>query len=340
MSGSSEQPASEVSPLASFALHDFAQALAGVLALAYLSGFIVVTAHLGRFGLKDYDAFRVQYLVAGTIVWVTIGLFAYFVGRHVLRIDEDTEECRKLFESVGGKGAGWAAWAFFYTAGELAYRLVVCTFVAGLLLFSLPSTNMLFLVGAIVIGEQLANMILTSAASRHLTQWSFVWIGVFFATTLAGFLLVTERPYRELFFFFCVLAAGLNAYQHQRRHSKNPKLIKAYFIGFGLLVVSGAFGSHFYDRVRPSIGGGAPQVVRLIVDETRMPVELKRSLGVVGDTSTSVDLLAETATEILVGEEPNDDRYKKMFRIKRDLVSAMSFTDPRTPRVQNGKAHE
>ena len=340
MSGSSEQPTSAVSPLASITLQDFAQALAGVLALAYLSGFIVVTAHLGRFGLKDYDAFRVQYLVAGAIVWVTIGLFAYFVGRHVFRIDEDTEEYRKLFESVGGKGSGWAAWAFFYTAGELAYFLGVCTLVAGSLLFFLPSTNTILLAVAIVFGQQLVDMVLTSAASRHLTQWSFVWIGVFFATALAGFLFVVEGPYRELFIFFCVLAAGLNAYQHQRRHSRNPKLIKAYFIGFGLLVVSGAFGSHFYDRVRPSIGGGAPQVVRLIVDETKMPVELKRSLGVVGDTSTSVDLLAETATEILVGEEPSDDRYKKMFRIKRDLVSAMSFADPRTPRVQNGKAHE
>lgn len=331
MSGSSEQPTSAISPLASFTLQDFAQVLAGVLALAYLSGFIVVTAHLGRFGLKDYDAFRVQYLVAGAIIWVIIGLFAYLVGRHVFRIDEDTEKYRKLFESFGGNGAGWAIWAFFFTASELAYFIVICTLVAGSLLFSLPSTNTIFLVGAIAFGQQLVDMALTSPASRHLTQWSFVLIGVFFATALAGFLFAVEGAYLELFIWFCMISAGLYAYHDQRLHSRNPKLIRAYFFGFGLLFVSGVFGEHFYDRVRPSIGGGAPQVVRLIVDEAKMPVELKRSLGVVGDTSTSVYLLSETATEILVGEYPNDGRYKKMFRIKRDLVSAMSFDDPRTP---------
>lgn len=336
MTAPSELPTNPTSPLAKLAFQDFAQTLAGLLAVAYISGFVVVTAHLGRFGLKDYDAFRVQYLVAGAIVWVTIGLFAYFVGRHVFRIDSDTEEYRKLFESVGGKGAGWAAWAFFYTAGELAYFLVVCTLVTGSLLFSLPNTNTIFVAVAIVFGQQLVDMVLTSAASRHLTQWSFVWIGVFFVTALAGFLFVVEGPYRELFFSFCLLAAGLNAYVYQRSHTSRPHLVKAYFLGFGLLVVSGAFGAHFYDRVRPSIGGGAPQVVRLIVDETKMPLELRSSLGVVGNTSKPIDLLAETATEVLVGEAPDHDRYKKMFRIKRDLVIAMSFADPRTPSTPEG----
>jgi hypothetical protein len=327
-----------VSPLTNLAFRDIAQSLAGVLALAYASGFVVVTAHLGRFGLKDYDAFRVQYLVAGAIVWVTIGLFAYFVGRRVLRIDADTEEYIKLFESVGGKGSGWATWAFFYTVGELAYFLVVCTLITGSLLFTLPSTNTLLVVIAIVAGQQLVDMVLNSAASRHLTQWSFVWVGAFFATALAGFLFVADGPYRELFVSLCLLATGLNAYQYQRSHSMNPNLVKAYFVGFGLLVISGAFGAHFYDRVRPSIGGGAPHLVRLIVDETKMPEELKNLLGVEGNTSKPVDLLAGTATEILVGEEMDHNRYKKMFRIKRELDSAMSFADPRPPNTPESGA--
>lgn len=336
MTGPSELPTNTVSPLAKLAFQDFAQIFAGLLALAYISGFIVVTAHLGRFGLKDYDALRVQYLVAGAIVWVTIGLFAFFVGQHAFRIDSNTEEYRKLFESVGGKGSRWAAWAFFFNAGELAYLLVVCTLVTGSLLFSLPNINTILVAVAIMFGQQLVDRVLTSAASRHLTQWSFVWIGVFFATALTAFLFVVEGPHRGLFYFFCLLAAGLIAYQHQRHITRSQHFIKAYFLGFGLLVVSGAFGAHLYDRVRPSIGGGAPQIVRLIVDETKMPVGLRSSLGVVGNTSKPVNLLAETPTEVLVGEDLNHDRYKKIFRIKRDLVSAMSFADPRTPSAVKG----
>jgi hypothetical protein len=324
-----EQPIKPVLPLRNVGLQDIAQALAGLLALAYVAGFIVVTAHLGRFGLKDYDAFRVQYLVAGAVVWVAIGFFAYFVGRHVLRMDEDTNEYRKLFESLGGKGPVWTAWAFIYTWAELAYFLVVCTLVTGSLLFFVPSMQTIMFALALVMGQQWIFTARTSAAGRHLTKWSYVWFGAFFATTLVGFIFVAEGPYREFFISLCLLALGLNAYQLQLEHSGNPLVVKAYFIGFGLLFVSGSFGAYFYDRVRPSIGGGAPQTLRLVMDETKVPVELRKQLGMVDNVSKPVDLLAESSIEILVGQEMENNRYQKMFRIKRDLVSALAFSDPR-----------
>jgi hypothetical protein len=340
MNGPTEQPTNPVSPpLRSVALQDIAQSLAGLLALAYVSGFIVVTAHLGRFGLKDYDAFRVQYLVAGSIVWVVIGLFAYFVGRHVLRLDDDTNECRKLFESLGCNGAGWTAWAFFYTMVELGYFLAVCTLIIGSLLFSLPNTSTILVAVAIVSGQQWINLVMTSAASRHLTKWSFVWFGIFFGTSFVGFFIVADGPYRELLISLCFLAFLLNAYQSQLSHAKNPLLVKAYFVGFSVLFISGAFGTHFYDRVRPSIGGGAPQTVRLIVDETKVPLELRNQLGVVGSTSKSVDLLAETDTEILVGQAMDNNRYHEMFRIKRELFIAISFGDPRPSSAPMSAVH-
>jgi len=310
-------------------LSDFAQILTGALTLVYISGFIVVTAHLGRFGLKDYDAFRLQYLVAGAIVWVTIGLFTYFVGRHVSRLDEDADEYRQWLESMGGKGNAWAAWALFLNISELAQLLVVCTLVTGSILFPLPNVETITVAVAMFCGQQLIDMALTSRAKKHISKLFMVLLGLYFSTTVCGFLAFVEGSYRDLFFAFCFLAGGASVYQHQRLHARSPKLVTAYFVGFGLLVVSGSFGAHFYDRVRPSIGGGSPQTVTLFLDEAKVPIALKNELNVQGSISLSADVLAETATEVLVGLKKDHEQYAKMVRIKRELIVAMSFLDPR-----------
>lgn len=316
--------------LTNFALRDFAQALAVTVSVAYLCGFIVVTAHLGRFGLRDYEAFRLQYLIAGGMVCVLAGTFTYFVGRHLARLDSDTDEYIKLFESLGGKGRGWNVWAFVFAGIELGYFVVVCTLIAASLLFPPPDKTTIYVAIAIVFGQYLIDMILTSAASKHLTPWSFVWIGVFLALTVIGFLITIEGPYRDLFFFFCISTTVLLVYQHQKEHAKNPSLVTAYFVVFGLITFAGAFGSSFYARVRPSIGGGAPLNVRLIIAEQEMHTELKRTLGVLGGTSGPVYLLAETGTELLVGQGTDSDHFAQLLRIRRDTVSGIVFSDPRT----------
>lgn len=339
LSGSSAKPTADrsqglASPLVIPPLQDFAQTLAGLLAVAYLCGFVAVTAHLGRFGLRDYDAFRVQYLVAGAIVWVLIGLFAFIVGRHVLTVDKDVEEYEELFTSKGAIGLGWAMWAYLYNGSELIFLLLACTFVAGSLLFALPGMTVVFVGAAIMSGQYLISKILIGSKER-LTPWSFVYIGAFWLVAVGAFLFVAEGPYRELFFSFCLLAIGLNAYTEQRSRTKHPRAFTAYSIGLGLLVISGVFGAQYYDRVRPSIGGGAPMVVRLIVDESKIPPELKVQLHIENGLSAPVAILAETNGELLVGEKGDRDRYQYMIRVKRDLVSAMSFADPRPATVPN-----
>lgn len=318
-----------------FTFRDLGQALALTVSAAYFCGFIVVTAHLGRFGLREYDPFRTQYLVAGAIVFVLVGVFAYFVWNLLTRLDTNTAEYEKLFERLGGAGRGWAIWAFVYASIEVAYFVVVCTIVAASLLFPLPQKSVLFLVLAIVAGKFLIDMILTSAASEHLSPWSFVWIGIFMGAAVVGFLLLTEGPYYDFSFLFFVSVAVVIGYQRQKRLAPDPKAVTAYFVVFSLIAFSAAFGASFYGRVRTSVGGGAPVTVRLVMSEQSLPAELSRALGITASVSAPVDLLAETTTEFVLGRGAIANRYEQIVRVKRDIVTALVLPDPRSQQAPN-----
>src|SRR6267154_1520757 len=63
-----------------FSWIELGHATALAFAALYGYGFLVVTSYLSTYGLLEYDAFRLQYLVAGMLALGVILLFLYFIS--------------------------------------------------------------------------------------------------------------------------------------------------------------------------------------------------------------------------------------------------------------------
>lgn len=315
--------------LQDIALKDLGQTFALIIAVAYVCGFIIVTAYLGQFGLREYAAFRMQYLVAGTTILLLAGLFGYFVARHLQPDNADVVAYTKLFMPEGGDQLKWSLLAVLFIMLETAYNVTLCAMISAAFLFPLPHREAILLILAIIGGGAIIQFVMTSNAQKHLSRRSFVYIGAFYAVAVVAFLFLVEGPYRELAFFFFVAFFFFNSYQLQQRSTTNSKALAFYFSIVSIVVFSGAFGTFFYGQVRPSFGGGAPVTVRILTDEQRTPPELARVLRLPNGNPASVELLAETDAELLIGIANSSGRYDELLRVKRELVKAILMHDKR-----------
>ncbi len=139
---------------------DLGQLTAFAIAVAYVCGFIEATAYLGGLGIKDYDAFRIQYLVAGIIFCLTMAIVYYFVGRQVSALDEYATDCRKNLEQIGHSGRFWTFCAGIFPVLRVGNGIVISSFLCASLLFN-------------QIGVQVVTIFLPAAVGTLFTQPSF-----------------------------------------------------------------------------------------------------------------------------------------------------------------------
>ncbi len=329
-----ENPKSQSSALHDIALKDLGQTFALSVAVAYICGFIVVTAYLGKFGLREYAAFRMQYLIAGATVFLLAGLFFYFVARNIGPDNTDVEQYTTFFMPVGGDTLKWSFLALLFIFVEIAFNVILCSVLSAAFLFPLPNRATVLLLIAIVSGGALIHFVMTSDARNHASPRSFVYIGTFMALAVIAFLLLVDGPYVELAYFYFAAFAFLNSYRYQQRSTTEPKALAFYFSIASIVAFSGLFGAFFYGHVRPDIGGGAPVTVRILIDEQRTTPELARVLQLRDGSLASVDLLAETDTELVIGIANSSGRYDELLRVKRDLVKAILMYNKRIPTPQ------
>jgi hypothetical protein len=303
-------------------------ALAGV--AVYVCGFIVVTAYLGQFGVHDYSAFRLQYLVAGSLYCLIVGIFAFLVGRPFLRSTEWTKKLRTHLRIVTGQSRKWSALAVIYNLVDVYYQLTLCVAVSSLILFQLPNLTIGTTLSAVFFVGLFIALFLNSNAALDAGPKAFIVICVLRVVSIVAYLLVSAGPYSEFLAFLWFLLFGLSMYSIGMRGTQDRGAMRIYFIVVVVLVGgAGIFGSQYYSRIRPGIGGGAPIAVQVLVNEDEAPSELKRALRQQDGSLAEVDLLAETDAELLLGLSRKDGRYGQLLRVRRDLVKAVYMKDTR-----------
>lgn len=191
------------------------------------------------------------------------------------------------------------------------------------------SVAVAYVCGFIVVTAYLGKFGLREYAAFRMLPRSFVYMGTFKALAVIAFLLLVDGPYVELAYFYFVALAFLNSYRYQQKSTTEPKALASYFSIASIVLFSGLFGAFFYGHVRPDVGGGSPVTVRIAIDEQRIPPELARVLQLRDGSLASVDLLAETDTELLVGKANSSGRYDELLRVKRELVTAILMHDKR-----------
>lgn len=310
------------------------QVIAIAAAIAYICGFIVVTAYLGSFGIKDYEAFRIQYMISGTTLLLISGLFFYFVGRHVLTLNEYTKQIQMLFMEKGASGKLWAFCAWIFPPLEIGFLITVTTIIGSSLLFTINSTRLIYWISPTVFGYFWIQFVLTSNAKKDVGKLFFLLIEIFYLLVICAFFYLADGIILKFSYFILSGAFMVNQYLAMKSSVSNPKVFVTYLLICSLVLFSGIFGRYFYGHVRSAVGGGEPESVRVIVDDQNTPVSLNKELNISDSVSSKVDLITQTDSELFLGypmhEHGQDDQdYKTLIRIDRKLVKALISNDLR-----------
>lgn len=306
------------------------QIIAIAIAIAYVCGFIIVTAYLGSLGIKDYEAFHTQYLITGTTLLVILGLLYYFVGRHILTLDEDSANYRKLFLNHGAKGNFWALSAFIFPIAESCFLIVIATIVSTSLLFTVTSTPTIRMFVPLAIGGFFIQITLTSKAAESVGKLFFLLVEIFYLIAFIAFFYLADGILLQFLYFTLAYAVIFLVFSDTKKSlKKNQNIFLTYMIVFLLVSSSGTFGRYFYGHTRSAIGGGEPELVRVVIDESNTPMILQKELNISESLSSKLDLVAQTNSEIFLGYPLGNGNqgYKTLIRIDRKLIKAIISKD-------------
>lgn len=104
-------------------IKDLGHVIAVGLIVLYFCGFLVVNAYNGRLGIRDYDALRTQYVVAGLIEFALIAMCAA-VGRwNPSRSGEEMREYAKQLRANGRGTFSSSAIAIFTSLTDQVFRI-------------------------------------------------------------------------------------------------------------------------------------------------------------------------------------------------------------------------
>lgn len=287
----------------------------------YVSGFIVLNSHLASFGIQSFALLEPRYVMAGGLLFLTLGIYTAFAGRRVFYLDHDIQEFSKL-----GRGSRfstiWEVFAGIHVITEALFGTVFAAWLIGGLLAEKRPSDLFFAVGG----------------SFFLFDYALVWSGFYKRNPKAGariafllhfmvvflfFLLSEEQLPRDLFWAFVGLSLVLNLLLDLRNRigqSESYRIFEAGWVLFTVLLFSLYFGSSVYGRVRTSLGGGKPQPVRLILTdadkEKLSQIRNKNALF-----SKKILLVAENENEVIL-RVPNNAGYTTV-RLRKDAVVAI-----------------
>jgi|GEM_PF-6886716 hypothetical protein len=163
------------------------QIIAIAVAIIYFCGFVTVTAYLGSLGIKEYEAFRTQYMISGTTLLILMGLYYYLVGRHVASINEDTNNVRDILVRIGATGGYWELYAQIFPLLELCFFIVVSTFVCSSLLFTMSSRALISMIIPLAMGLFFIQSTIINKDSKDASKAFLLLIGIYYLAVVLAF---------------------------------------------------------------------------------------------------------------------------------------------------------
>lgn len=322
-----DEKSSKVAELNKFG--DVGQVSAILVAACYISGFVIVNAHLGKYGVRDYAAFTTDYLVAGSLFAVILGIFGFLIGKRVSEVDEFFEIRKKKYSDLGALGFGWELICVIDVMASLAMLLEIAAILVSMLLFSYYNQKLYLLLGIAVCLIAFLNFVSTSVAETKRNKWSYLLQVVSEVLIVVVFALLMDGMLESVFFFFLLMVVVASIYSDNSSSIPNKhRTSLAIYTGiFVLVILSGSFSYHFYDKIRNSIGGGKPQHIQLLVDSKEVPMLLLERLNIKNDISSELLLVAQSDREIFLLPVNSSNENIQSIRIDRDLVKAI-FTQP------------
>lgn len=299
------------------------QIIAIAIAVAYICGFIIVSAYFGSLGIKDYEAFRTQYIISGITFLVVLGLIYYVFGRKIFNFDKQVKIYDKQLIDIAASGKYWGKFAQRFLIFELLFLMAMTAIIASSILFDRAlEIYAPFLFSGVVISV---------SKSHKPTKLLFVLVEISYLLFFLVFCYLADWNIL-LFLGFELLTIVYILLMIDASQNTDKTFTLASFLYLTVLMfvtLGGIFGHSLYGHIKSTIGGGKPEQVRLVIDESNTPMILQKKLNISKAISTKINLIDQTDNEIFLGFPLANGKqgYESLIRIDRKLIKAIISDD-------------
>lgn len=144
---------------------------------------------------------------------------------------------------------------------------------------------------------------------------------------------VKDYEPRRIFwgFVFITIAINILLDLRKRRQSNGSYITKLslfdwIWILIFIIIFSTSFGSTLYGKISPSLGGGEPAVITLIIDSEDIPLFRQTQIKIDNNSSEDILLLMETDKEIYITKKgPIEGKTPKALRLNKNMIQAIVY---------------
>lgn len=276
---------------------------AGLATISYISGFIIVNAYMSSYGIFHFSLLDSQFLIGGLCFLVFFGMFIIFYMAIPLkstpsetwdRMNKILEE--RINEKIQGLNIKSKQYRQAYEKSfRFSYRLsYYIGFVVSLLISQLKYFA-LFLLTIIPV------LFVSGSDVQIVFSWQ-IW-----AWTIISAVII----------LLSIDALCQNG---------PPRSVPVFFAGFFLIFSLVIFGKNVYPHISPSVGGGKPPIIRLIIpDDHKKFITNAIDLEINDGLSDSVELLAQSSNSIFL--ILRKEKKIKVASISSDMISGIRYNE-------------
>lgn len=254
-----------------------------LVASLYVCGFLVLNAHLAKYGVEDYEFIDARYFLAGASFAFFLVCFYLFAGRAVLNMPRWVQEDVGHFHKIGAHPS-WFVIAFLHSLVSAAFSCCLSAALFSLAAFGNLETALFYavLAGAffILYTFDITNLDIKFPRTHLVISLTVKVLAIiaFFSNTGTGMLLTVFSLYVALFFFINLVLDSL------KRHGVTSDRISysTIYAAVIILTLALAYGSLSFGNVTPKIGGARPQQMLVAFSKEAsemMPTELRQTTG-------------------------------------------------------------
>ena len=295
------------------------QALPTAALSIYVCGFLATNAHLGRFGIFDFDLINSRYVVVGILYCIFVGFWLFFVGHFLwgrVWYDDEIEEKNSIWSSLPAR----IHWLFLICVSTALFTLIFheraeagyfCALAAVLRIIS-PWWENLWESRGLYSRFPLGDSAIEPAVS-------VLAIVLFFAT------MGVDALGMIVFFHFLVMSIYgrfilQRAKQHKdrKKYGDNENHLAHGVVHIVVLIVlsSTSFGWLQYGKIGPHLGGGQSQSVEIVVVDVRTSERLQ-AMGLPAKPTLKAELIHEDEENVFVGVDT------KTIQLPREVIAGV-----------------
>lgn len=263
-----------------------------VVAATYFYGFLVLTSHLGDFGITTAGILDASYFVAGSTFMYLIAVYTVFVFRPLRGLDSLIRVGPEVMSKHPTPTSLETVWFLPYLAIQLCVHPCIAALIFSSILFDTTQ------IASWIIPALVAVVLFSGYLKGRIGYrvWDYYLMSVLRIAIIILFVIIATRETWMIIGFLGGMSALFGYARHEFHNRRNSPERQAYLAGFCaimLIAIAMLFGDVTYGSIKRSYGGGAPVSIAISLNQSQV-----RDDEIISESTIMADVVHVSDTDL------------------------------------------